>query len=296
MTSNVKRTIEHRLKEVQFEENEMPQFAELYYELWRIQDNCSQMDVEVSAPTRTLLAERIRHGIPLLPFSEFIPDWNRVKTLFKSVIDWAARDTESDKLAMEMENQALNRIADDDTLFQEAVEAWYRGHSLDGFANVHGVEAGLLVSTLGAALKPFLRAYSRIMLPDVEQELWRRRYCPVCGGTPDFACLEKQAGARMLLCSRCDTEWLFQRLECPYCGNQDQHLLAFFTDGQMPGLYRLYVCDSCHTYIKAIDLRLAKEELYLPLERTLTLDLDQQARDRGYVFAANSVGWHEAGT
>jgi len=114
----------------------------------------------------------------------------------------------------------------------------------------------------------------------VNQERWRRGYCPICGGNPDFAFLDKERGARWLLCSGCDAEWLFQRLECPYCGTQDQDALAYFTDDE--GLYRLYVCERCKRYLKALDLRQAKSEVLLPLERLFTFDIDAQAQEYGY--------------
>ena len=82
------------------------------------------------------------------------------------------------------------------------------------------------------------------------------------------------------MCSRCDAEWLFQRLECPYCGTKDQSTLAFFTDDK--GLYRLYVCEQCRHYLKAIDLRKSEDEVLLPLERFLTPDIDAQAQQDGY--------------
>ena len=113
------------------------------------------------------------------------------------------------------------------------------------------------------------------------QEAWYKRYCPVCGGGPDFAFLDKERdGARWLLCSRCDAQWLFYRLVCPHCGNDDQHSLAYLTDDT--GLYRLYVCEKCRRYLKTIDLRKTEAEVLLPLERILTLDLDRQAHESNY--------------
>ena len=85
-------------------------------------------------------------------------------------------------------------------------------------------------------------------------------------------------GLRGLLCSRCDAEWLFQRLQCPYCGTQNQAALAYFTDDE--GVYRLYVCEQCHKYIKTIDLRHTESEVLV--ERVLTLDMDRQAQEKGY--------------
>jgi FdhE protein len=114
----------------------------------------------------------------------------------------------------------------------------------------------------------------------VDQEQWRRGYCPVCGGKADFAFLDKEKGARWLLCSRCDTEWLFQRLECPYCGTTNQNELAYFTDDSE--LYRLYICQRCHTYLKAVDMRKTDSEILLPLERVLTADIDRQGQEKGY--------------
>ena len=114
----------------------------------------------------------------------------------------------------------------------------------------------------------------------LKPESWRRGYCPICGGSPDFSFLEKEEGARWLMCSRCDTQWLFQRLECPYCGTQDQTALAYFTDDK--GLYRLYVCDKCKGYLKTVDLRQAESGINIDLERLLTSDIDIQAQESGY--------------
>jgi formate dehydrogenase maturation protein FdhE len=47
-------------------------------------------------------------------------------------------------------------------------------------------------------------------------------------------------------------------------------------------LYRLYICEECHGYIKGIDLRVKGEEALLPLERVLTLDLDIRGQEKGY--------------
>jgi FdhE protein len=114
----------------------------------------------------------------------------------------------------------------------------------------------------------------------VNQDSWRQRICPICGGKPDFAFLNKETGARWLICFRCDADWLFFHIECPFCGNQDQNSLAYLTDEKE--LYRLYTCEQYRTYIKAIDLRRAEGDVLFPLERILTLDLDKQAHKAGY--------------
>ena len=118
------------------------------------------------------------------------------------------------------------------------------------------------------------------MIDSVKQEEWRRVQCPICGGKPDMAYMEQEVGARWLVCSRCDTEWIFQRLQCPYCANENQDDLTFFSDED--DAYRLYVCNKCHSYIKTIDSRKVKAEVFIPLERILTIDIDVQAQEKGY--------------
>ena len=90
-----------------------------------------------------------------------------------------------------------------------------------------------------------------------------------------------------MLCSRCDAQWLFQRLECPYCGTQRQDALSYFTEGDE--VYRLYVCEQCHSYLKAIDLRRTESEILLPLERLVTVELDRHAWRLGYAASWMSM-------
>ncbi|MBE0481431.1 MAG: formate dehydrogenase accessory protein FdhE, partial [Dehalococcoidia bacterium] len=47
-------------------------------------------------------------------------------------------------------------------------------------------------------------------------------------------------------------------------------------------LYRLYLCEQCKSYLKAIDLRQAGENILVPLERLLTVDMDRQGQEEGY--------------
>jgi FdhE protein len=82
------------------------------------------------------------------------------------------------------------------------------------------------------------------------------------------------------VCGRCDAQWVFQRLQCPYCQCTDQESLSYLTDST--GLYRLYFCDECRSYLKALDLRAWQAEVEPVGQRAETLDLDRQARQRGF--------------
>lgn len=265
----------HRLEEWAQREGQLPDSVELYRQLLRIQSEVfSHFTVPKPSFGEGTVSERSSQGISLLSFQELVLDWEQIGNLAREVIALVTKD--SPDLANEV--QRVEDITSNAALLEQAVKAWCEGSSLSEIAAAQNVDEQLFAFVIETALKPFMSAYADVLLPLVDQESWRRRYCPVCGGKPDFAFLDKDKGARWLVCSRCDAEWLFQRLQCPYCGTQNQDALAYFTDDE--GVYRLYVCEECQTYIKAIDLRRTESDVLL--ERILTLDMDVQAQQAGY--------------
>jgi len=143
-----------------------------------------------------------------------------------------------------------------------------------------GLDGNLLTFTFNNALRPFLRAQAEALAPWVGDSMWYRGRCPICGGEPDLAALERGSGRRRLLCSRCDSEWAFQRIGCPFCGNDDPRRLAYYPSDD--NIYRLSVCEQCRRYLKTIDLRQVAGERLLPAERILTAAMDLAALDAGY--------------
>jgi FdhE protein len=130
------------------------------------------------------------------------------------------------------------------------------------------------------ALQPYLEWAAEQVMPHIHQELWKRGYCPVCGGRPDFALLEGEAGARHLLCSRCRSQWLYKRLQCPFCDNTDHTKLLYYPSEDE--VYRLYICQVCKHYLKAVDLRQATHRVVLAVEPLLTIAMDLAAKEQGY--------------
>ena len=255
-----------------------PRFLEFYQRLFRIQSKAERR-IGRAKPglKREVINERLERGQPLISFDELALDWSLLKDVFAEVTavfaDYPDLFGELPKSLREpkLRLSPLKKIA----------KAWFVGNKLPAAIAVNDVNEYLLLEAIiHATLNPFLVNYSQALLSLVNQERWRRNYCPICGGQPDFAFLDKERGARWLLCSRCDTKWLFQRLQCPYCSTQNQDALAYFTDDEE--VYRLYVCEQCHKYIKAIDLRHTESEVLLPLERVMTLDMDRQGQEKGY--------------
>jgi FdhE protein len=115
--------------------------------------------------------------------------------------------------------------------------------------------------------------------------------CPFCGNKPVAAVLrtEGDGGKRFLLCSQCLTEWEFRRLLCPNCGEEDKDKLPIYTAEEFPYV-RVEACDTCHVYVKAIDL--TKNGLAVPeVDELATPALDLWASEHGYAkLQANLFG------
>jgi formate dehydrogenase maturation protein FdhE len=107
--------------------------------------------------------------------------------------------------------------------------------------------------------------------------------CPLCGGKPIVGVLrsEGDGAKKSLICMLCAHEWTFRRIYCPACGEEREPQMAFYCAPEIAHV-RVDVCDTCHTYLKSIDL--TKTGLAVPVvDELATIPLDLWAREHGYV-------------
>ena len=276
MIKDTTNKIVKKLKELEKEEGSLPLLLEFYKKLAEVQA-ATQKSIGLIEPTISTKAinQRLQQGQPLVRFEELAIDWSLARDTFTKVISVFAQYPQlfadiPDRLKAPKAGRLLTK---------KAVKSWFDGKALPATLT-DGIGDNLIQAILQATLQPFLNKHALTLIKHTKGDVWRRHYCPICGGSPDLAFLETELAARGLVCSRCDSEWDYQRLQCPYCRNQDQSLLTFLEDEQ--GLYRLYQCKKCQCYLKAIDLRKAGPETLMPLERIYTLHLDTQAQEMGY--------------
>ena len=262
-----------KLEEWVNKEAHSSRFLDFYIGLLKIQADVENSIViaEAEVSEKTVIS-RMASGKPLLRFSHLSANLPQIQATFKKVVK--AFSEYPDLFGNIPENLLIKK-----GLNRDIAKAWFEGKSLPVSAANGDIDPALLATLIQQAFRPFLIQYSQALIKRTKHKGWQQGYCPVCGGDPDIACLEKDVGERWLMCSRCDVRWRFQRLECPFCGNQDSKTISYFSDEE--GAYRLYVCDNCHTYVKAVDLRKVADA-YLPLERLLTLDMDRQGQEKGY--------------
>jgi len=267
-----------KLNEQEKVEGKLPSLLEFYKKLLEIQNSVGKK-IAVSNPVFT--REQVQaHAIarkPLVGSTELAIDWSLLRQSYREVTALFNQYPEIfGTLPQEFLNLTPGRVIN-----KRTVRAWYRGQPIVTPIPLTDDHLKALLATIfAAAVKPFLYKEAVALSHLLDMEIWRRGYCPICGGNPDFSYLAKDTSARWLVCARCDTEWLFQRLQCPYCENSDQNKLSFFTNDD--GTYRLYICDRCKHYLKAVDLRYFKDEVLILLERLTTMDMDRQAQANGY--------------
>ena len=106
--------------------------------------------------------------------------------------------------------------------------------------------------------------------------------CPLCGGKPIVGVLrpEGDGAKKSLVCMLCAHEWAFRRIYCPACGEEREPQMAYYSAPEIAHV-RVDVCDTCHTYLKSIDL--TKTGLAVPVvDELATIPLDLWAREHGY--------------
>lgn len=130
----------------------------------------------------------------------------------------------------------------------------------------------------------YLQPYAELLRTKAALKLegYNHPLCPFCNRLAALGTLRQQGdgGRRSLVCGFCLCEWDFRRVLCPGCGEEDQASLPVYTAEQFPYV-RVEACDSCHTYIKSIDL--TKDGRAVPLvDELASIPLDLWAHEHDY--------------
>jgi predicted RNA-binding Zn-ribbon protein involved in translation (DUF1610 family) len=113
--------------------------------------------------------------------------------------------------------------------------------------------------------------------------------CPSCGSKPVVGVLrgEGDGAKRALICQLCAREWPYRRLICPNCGEEDKDKLPVYVAAQIDYV-RVEACDSCHTYLKSVDL--TKDGFAVPVvDEIATVALNLWAEEQGYTKIETNV-------
>jgi FdhE protein len=123
-------------------------------------------------------------------------------------------------------------------------------------------------------------------------ENYSKSVCPACGGLPQAAVLrpEGDGARRWLMCSWCLREWVYRRVVCPWCGEEDKEKLPRYSVEECPHV-RVEGCETCKRYLKAVDLTISGRAIPLVDEVALAV-FDVWAGNQGYTkITPNLMGF-----
>ena len=166
-----------------------------------------------------------------------------------------------------------------DTEFQDAFDEFYRYFSLSNEQ----------VFFAHALLQPYAESLAKST--SASNSTNQIPLCPFCGSRPQVAAMrpEGDGAKRSLICSVCATEWNFKRVACPNCGEENKDRLPVYIADAIDYV-RVDACDTCHTYMKSIDL--TKNGHAVPVvDEIATISLNLWAEENNYQkFGQNLFG------
>ena len=132
--------------------------------------------------------------------------------------------------------------------------------------------------------RAFLQPYAELLRHRAAMQWphYSHSLCPFCNRKPGAGILRQMGdgGQRSLLCSFCLAEWNFRRILCASCGEENNAKLPVYTAGEFDYV-RVECCDTCHHYLKTVDL--TKNGLAdAVVDEIAATPLDLWAREQGY--------------
>jgi FdhE protein len=253
-------------------------FRYIIREQYKIKPLITVEQIDINEET---VKNQMKEGFPLMDKKDITLDMKSAKALFTKLCRGLHRKDVGIAVEAKKISQAVRKKEVDlEKLFGNVLDG-DKGY-IDFIANKTGLHTWLLSFLAESSVKPSLEAYADSLKGHVDQELWWKGYCPICGSQPERGELGIEAGERFLECSSCAFKWRFKRVVCPFCGNDKSEKLRFFNTESDGKAYRVDVCDECKRYIKTIDLREVQGEAVPIVEDIGTLHLDMIAEKEGY--------------
>ncbi|MBU0575124.1 MAG: formate dehydrogenase accessory protein FdhE [Proteobacteria bacterium] len=224
-----------------------------------------------------LIAAKMAGGFPLVDFSSLGCDLTEPKEYFLALLGIAEKRDPGETVEM------ARKIRNGEILFHDLIYESFNPLPDEEEAAEEEEDASfdLVELFIEESLRPALEQVVARHGDAVTKADWSEGYCPICGREPKIGEIRDEEATRYLFCNQCGFQWSFRRIRCPFCGNEEQQTLAYFTiEGDER--YRVDVCNACKRYIKIVDFRETNRKADMDVEDIATLHLDMLANDEGY--------------
>lgn len=236
-----------------------------------------RMKGEIFPVEEKLIAAKMAGGFPLVDFSSLRCDLTEPKEYFLALLGIAEKRDPGETVEM------ARKIRNGEILFHDLIYESFNPLPDEEEAAEDEEDASfdLVELFIEESLRPALEQVVARHGDAVTKADWSEGYCPICGREPKIGEIRGEEETRYLFCNQCGFQWSFRRIRCPFCGNEEQQTLAYFTiEGDER--YRVDVCNACKRYIKIVDFRETNRKVDMDVEDIATLHLDMLANDEGY--------------
>ena len=226
--------------------------------------------------------EKLKRGESIADFSKIVINRNFLLDIFKKICEIRTTFGSGEKQSLSKFMKAIKSEKIDLMKLQKNVAVNNRKY-FSSISKKVGVNKELLYSITFSVYKPIFELCAAEKQNFIQDYKWKKGSCPICGTTAAMAKFAKAVGRRLLWCPLCGTEWVFQRIKCPFCDNESQDSLRYFyLEAKSP--YRVDVCDECKGYVKTVDERKRSkdEKTIFEAEDLKTVFLDTLAEKEGY--------------
>lgn len=250
----------------------------------------ARLEVRPPHPDQDAIAppEAVALGKPLLPLHEFPFDAPRAESLFRALLDLLEQHSGPLGQASQIIAEALSQGSMN---LEETFARFLTGNTdyFKGWAEKFPEAPRTLDFLVQTSLTPSLETTAEILAEHLpESATAPSGACPICGGLPFMASIRGKKGQRFATCAMCRHEYRIRRMACPYCGEDSETKLKYFTAKEEPG-FRVETCESCGLYIKSVDFRTLDRHEIPALDDLDSLALDFVAHREGYRRATLSA-------
>ena len=224
-----------------------------------------------------LIAKKLSGGLPLLDFTTINFDYTPARDYFLRLLEIAEKRMPGET------KEFVRQIREGELDFTDVIRNSFDPSCEEELApDVDEDTFDLIELFVEESLRPALEYFAEQYGDIISRSGWEEGYCPICGKEPKIGeLLGDEEEQRLLFCNQCGLEWNYSRIKCPFCGNEEQKTLAYFTvEGEER--YRVDVCNVCKRYVKMVDSTDAVTKANLDVEDIATLHLDMLAAEEGY--------------
>jgi FdhE protein len=270
--------IEKRIKKIKQERSSYIPLLSFFQKVLSAQISSSpHITIDENDVRADLARTKIQEGFPLLRKEKIKADLESAQELFQTLCQIAERENKELEDAVKRIREALKN---ERLHLRELLEGWVKEkESLN--PELASLNLPLLTLLVRCSLQPSLQIIASRLKHLINEDLWGKGYCPICGSLPFLSELRGEGGERIFFCSYCSHEWKGRRLCCPFCENTDSNTLRYlYLEKQ--GEYRIDLCDKCKRYIKTVDTRKLEGPIIPEVEDIATIHLDILAEEDGF--------------